>query len=248
MRIDRLSALDAGRGLPIIRTRSSSKIVWHTRLISSRDSSSSSTKCAECGSDRSEVRAVPAEKRPPCPDCGATALVMTETLSAEVRISTDITTGLTPGRQDRDWKLRWEQLDFRLPQVIGSRPGERGEREIHAAAQDLMEFFVSAYHLKDALIQDGVVARTAVEEAIDDSETLALLADLANLDKHTKLTKKPRSGDVPIIERVSDVSTKDEWRLRMVIRHKGSQIDGASFAQAAIDEWRSYLKKWGLVE
>lgn len=54
-----------------------------------------------------------------------------------------------------------------------------------------------------------------VESAITKDARLALLADLANLDKHMKLTKAPRSGTVPSIEKISGVDDQASggWKL-----------------------------------
>jgi hypothetical protein len=88
-----------------------------------------------------------------------------------------------------------------------------------------------------------------VENAINASATLALLADLANLDKHRKLTNKPRSGAVPIIGSVSadGDSGSAGWHLRVPIRHGSHEIDGVAFATEIVGEWRAHLQKWGLI-
>lgn len=209
--------------------------------------SGSSTRCSGCGRDRSDLRSPPELERPPCPDCGATALTFIEVLTEEIRISTSVTSSLTPSQQDRDWRLRWDHLLLRLPRVTEPRTGARGADEINAAAQDLFEFLVSAYHLKDALIEDRAVQRRRVERAISDSVTLSLLADLANLDKH-RILKTTRSGETPRIESVSDISSDDTWQLRMVISHKERELEGVQFASAVVAEWREHLRAWGLIE
>lgn len=162
-------------------------------------------------------------------------------------MTTSVTDSLTPGRRDRDWRLRWELLLAQLLAITGPRMGERNANEINAAAQEVHQFFISAHHLKNALIEDGVISSETVEDAIDKSPTLALLADLANLDKHRRMRRPPRSGAVPVIESVSDISSDDTWRLRMVIGHKGQRHDGAAFAEQAIEAWRIQLDKWGLL-
>jgi hypothetical protein len=119
---------------------------------------------------------------------------------------------------------------------------------LHDAGQDLFEFFVSAYHLKDALIEDGAAPKDVVEAAITSNPSLALLADLANMDKHRRLNRPPRSGDIPVIDGPAGEAAdgSDTWRLVINIRHKGSQIDGARFAVVVVDEWRATLLSWGL--
>jgi hypothetical protein len=58
---------------------------------------------------------------------------------------------------------------------------------INAANHRLQSFYIQAYHLKDAL-----KSAPAIEPAIAADPALALLADLANLDKHSRLNRPPR--------------------------------------------------------
>ena len=121
---------------------------------------------------------------------------------------------------------------------------------IQTANHDLHSFFVQAYHLKDSLIQDsGVTGLTAatIESAITADPHLALLADLANLDKHGKLSKPPRSGDLPTWELSGASDGGAGWRLSLKIRHKGTTHDGLTFADEAVSAWRSQLQSWGLI-
>jgi hypothetical protein len=66
---------------------------------------------------------------------------------------------------------------------------------------------------------EGAVAGGTVEQAITSDPNLALLADLANLDKHFKLSRAPRSGDVPTItvKGVQPGSGEGGWRLEATI-------------------------------
>jgi hypothetical protein len=203
--------------------------------------------CAGCGRDRSKDLSVNNTKRTPCPNCGMTSLGFARAMTETLTMSTSLSTSLSPGVQDRDWRLKWQQLEARLPRVSGPRTEQRSTAAIHSATQDLFEFFVSAYHLKDAVIADKVVSKQAVEDAINHSPTLALLADLANLDKHRKLTKPPRSGGVPVVAKVSDISAGPGWQLVVSICHKGAMVDGVAFTTQAVDEWRRHLRAWNLL-
>ena len=121
---------------------------------------------------------------------------------------------------------------------------------IHASAYRLFSFFIQTYHLKDALkdAAPGLGLKPNVEDTITNDSRLALLADLANLDKHTKLTKAPRSGCAPVIKPISgvDSSTGNGWRLSVKIEHGASVLDGLSVAQDAVTAWQEKLKAWGL--
>lgn len=203
--------------------------------------------CTKCGLDRSADASTTKTVRTPCPRCGETALKYRRHGTAAVAVASHVSTSLRPGQQDRNWRLRWEQLESRLPGITASRSEGRSAAAIHSATQDLFEFFVSAYHLKDALIEDGAVSRAAVEKAINDSNVLTLLADLANLDKHRRLRRQARSGDVPVVESVSDSSEGPRWTLNVLIRHKEGRIDGRAFAGTVLDEWQALLKRWALL-
>ncbi|MDP9074266.1 MAG: hypothetical protein M3N98_08855 [Actinomycetota bacterium] len=205
--------------------------------------------CGDCGVDRSADLTLTNAKRTPCAECGHSVLSYKRHLVATATASANFSSSLTPGTQERDWQLRWKQLQQRLPRVTGPRSEPRSGDAIHSAAQDLFEFFVSGYHLKDALIADGAVAKVDVEGAINASPILGLLADLANLDKHRRLDVKkhpPRSGDVPVVERISDTSSGSTWQLLVEIRHMGTKVDGVAFAAVVVSEWRIHLLRWGL--
>jgi hypothetical protein len=109
------------------------------------------------------------------------------------------------------------------------------------------------YHLKDALKREAVatgVTGGVVEAAISSDPALALLADLANLDKHGMLDHPPRSGHVPAITAVEGQSLDvppGGWRLHLTVDHGGKIMDGLEIAQAAVDGWRRYLAAWGLI-
>jgi hypothetical protein len=156
---------------------------------------------------------------------------------------------LTPGAQARDWRQRWVEIQGHLKRLLAPHSESMSAAAIQNANHDLHSFFVQAYHLKDSLIQDaqttGVPADT-VENAITADPNLALLADLANLEKHRKLTKSPRSGAIPTwdVSGVSDSGTG--WRLSLKIQHKGNTYDGLTFAGQAMSAWERHLKLWGL--
>src|SRR5262245_9935394 len=116
---------------------------------------------------------------------------------------------------------------------------------IHAARDQLLAFFVQAYHLKDSLSQASGIDRGGLECAITKEPDLALLADLANLDKHGRLTRPPRSGSVPRVDDsvsgIQDGAGREGWRLGVTLHHGGRRIDGLAFANAVVDAWRRHL-------
>jgi hypothetical protein len=168
-----------------------------------------------------------------------------------LKVSSSLSMELVPGTQARDWRQRWIGIQEHLKRLRAAHPEPMSAASIQNANHDLQSFFVQAYHLKDSLKQDAGttgVPETTIENAITADPHLALLADLANLDKHGKWDprKKPRSGDVPTWD-VSGVSDGDAgWRLSLTIRHKGKTHDGLSLAGDVVSAWERHLNGWGL--
>jgi hypothetical protein len=121
------------------------------------------------------------------------------------------------------------------------------------ARRQLLAFYVHAYHLKDALKADAGtlgLRKSQIEGAINADPALALLADLANLDKHFKLTQRARSGVAPHIRDAQgsqDNSGEGGWRLEQMIEHRGTELDGLTVAKDAVAAWERWLTKWGLL-
>jgi hypothetical protein len=116
----------------------------------------------------------------------------------------------------------------------------------------VQSFYVKAYHLKDDIrIGAPLTAASAVEAAVSDHPDLALLCDLANLVKHGRLDRPPRSGYVPSFVswagRQLPGEAETNWRLDLVIEHNGITIDGLDFVQRSVAAWRQVLDQWGLV-
>jgi hypothetical protein len=207
--------------------------------------------CARCGRDRSNDPSLDAVPRPPCPDCGETAVHYTRHVS-EIVVSQSITVSyeMTPADQSRGWQLRWRTLHAELAELTVPWHGGVTTRKIEEAERTLLSFFVDAYHLKDALIKGSALTAPVVESALTASSELSLLADLANLDKHHRLdTKKypPRSGHVPVVKTRSAVSDGDGWRVRTTIEHKGQRLDALEIAKAAMKAWETFLQSQAML-
>jgi len=169
-----------------------------------------------------------------------------------LKVSSSLSMELVPGAQARDWRQRWIEIQEHLKRLLALQSDAMSAASIQNANHDLQSFFVQAYHLKDSLKQDAGttgLSATTIEDAITADPELALLADLANLDKHAKWNprKAPRSGDVPTWH-VSGVSDgKAGWRLSLTIWHKGKTLDGLNFAGKAVSAWKRHLRQWGLI-
>lgn len=204
--------------------------------------------CLSCGAARpSELGG--SFDRPPCPQCGGTALKMTASIQESVSAHAQCMAELIPGNQARDWKQRWRQIQKDLESVCAPSIEIMSSESIDAWLQRLCSFYIHAYHLKDALKAAapslGLKAST-IEEAVSNDPRLALLADLANLDKHSKLTRPLKSGHFPVFGQRSGVDnpTGNGWLLCLKIAHAGATLDGLAVAKDAIDAWREILTVW----
>ena len=172
------------------------------------------------------------------------------TCSDAVNFSGSLSMELSPAAQVRDWRQRWLEIQSHLRRLCAPHSETLSGESIQTANHELQSFFVQAYHLKDLLIEAANttgISRTTIEDAIKQDARLSLLADLANLDKHGKLSKPPRSGEVPVIGAVSGVSNKAEgWHLSLRVQHKGATLDGLTVAAEAVAAWEMHLRQWGL--
>ncbi len=207
--------------------------------------------CSKCGTPRPPELAQGFE-RPPCPHCGETSLTIGISLNETLSISSHASAELIPGNQSRDWNQRWKLIQDEIPIILQPHTTPMSGDLIHTSLQRLLSFFILSYHLKDALkdAAPGLGLKPSdVESAITNDARLALLADLANLDKHMKLTKAPRSGTVPSIEKISGVDDQASggWMLSVQIKHGASTLDGLNIAKDAVNAWQQWLKTWGLI-
>ena len=176
-----------------------------------------------------------------------------------------------PNYLDRDegddsvsWPCRADARDETVRGVGGAVAGYRARACDRAGAPDghpqrrgdaerqLRSFYVLAFHLRDALIEEASttgIPEGVVKAAVRNDPALALLADLANLDKHGKLNDPPKSGHAPRLGEARGASSLEApgWRLDLVIEHAGRQLDGVQVAADAVEAWRRVLAGWRLI-
>jgi predicted RNA-binding Zn-ribbon protein involved in translation (DUF1610 family) len=237
-------------GILVALRRTFERVMGRTE-VPREDLAESNVICSSCGSRRPRELAEGAP-RTPCPKCGSTAITVSHQLYDEIRVSATVEASLRPGDQARGWKRRWTETERDLAELLRPHLADCSSDAIHAARHRLHSFFIHAYHLKDALREEVAstgVAKAAVERAITNEPALALLADLANLDKHGNLNQPPRSGHVPLIVGAAGTSLSDKagWRLDLEIRHDGNRLDGLQVAEDAVAAWRRVLTGWGLL-
>jgi hypothetical protein len=204
--------------------------------------------CTDCGSDRPDELATGGE-RTPCPVCGGTAITVHLSAVAEAVSSASgmLTMALRPG-QTRGWQDRWQLMQDDLARQLLPRTEPLTDNSIRRAHAELQLLFVQAHHLEDALMSEAGIPLDKVKSAKTAEPVLALLEDLANLDKHVHLDRHPRSGEVPRVVDVYGVtgSGVTSWSLKVTIEHKGTQQDGLEIAQSAIASWHRVLSGWKL--
>lgn len=206
--------------------------------------------CSNCGESLDPSWAHITD-RPPCPSCGKKGVAIAINVVEEINIAGSLTVGMEPAHTRRDWQQRWKELEQERDQLNAPHTEMMSGAAINAAHHRLQSFFIQAYHLKDALIADqsNGLARSVVENAISHSPTLSLLADLANLDKHSQLDRVPRSGSVPTILSVKgqQPGSGNGWQLCVNISHNGRVLDGIDTVNEVLNEWHAQLKSWNLI-
>jgi hypothetical protein len=210
--------------------------------------------CSNCGTKR-ESELAGTFDRPPCPVCGESAITVNVTITAEAVSVVDSAQALMPAEQDRTWERRWQDAQEHLNRLQSLRPEPMSSAAIHAAHADLQAFYVQTYHLKDSLIAASAttgISRQTIENEITNNADLALLADLANVDKHYRLSRQPRSGYTPKIVRVSGSASSSDadaggWRFEATIQHQGRHLDGLDVAKRTLSAWERALKRWNLL-
>lgn len=210
--------------------------------------------CTTCGRDRggsSDVQ-IPGQ---PCPSCGGTGVTIELTSEAVEGISeSHASPTLMLGEQVHNWQQAWEDAQRELRHLREPHDGPMTYDTIRTEVVRLQSFYVRTYHIKDALKNQASttgIPPEDVEKSVTRDSALALLADLANLDKHVTLTQPLRSGHVPSINKEVIAHPANQppgtWQLGLTIDHAGRALDGIEVAQNAVDAWRRTLSNWGVV-
>lgn len=206
--------------------------------------------CKHCGTELApELASV--SNRPPCPSCGGKGVIIEVSMVATIDVSSCFQSTLIPGKQEQDWRSRWDFFQSETSQIFLSQSGPTSADAIHMLSNRFRALLVTGYHIKDALIDAEPpisTPRAEIEKAINDDPRLALLADLANGYKHPKRNGRLRSGSPSSIIEISGEDSPDGhgWRLKVKIAHGDNVLDGFSVAQSAITAWSEKFSDWNL--
>jgi hypothetical protein len=163
-------------------------------------------------------------------------------------VAVSVAAELEPADQSHGWRHDWRHITEEVERLGGPQPGPVDADAIHRAAMDLRHLYVAIYSFKDALkAEQAVMPIQRVEDAIDESPDLQLIADLANLVKHGTLTSL-RSGTAPeFVCRRGATGSGAGWIIKVTIQHGDHRRDGIEVARRAVESWRTVLEGWGLL-
>jgi hypothetical protein len=118
------------------------------------------------------------------------------------------------------------------------------------AVDTVQSFFESVYHLKDWLGNDPAsgVTKADGDSLINGSQVLQLCVDLANGSKHLKLTSS-RTGDLSTAITRNDATVLARTGTsahRFHVESADIEYDVLQLAEAAVNEWASFLSSRGL--
>jgi hypothetical protein len=148
------------------------------------------------------------------------------------------------------WQAQWARVHRRLDDVRAVYAGRPGGTD--AAVDTVQSFFESVLHLKDWLGNDPLsgVTKATGDSVINTSQVLRLCADLANGSKHLRLTHS-RAGDTSTTIARNDVTVlvgTGTSAHRFYVQSAGTEHDVLQLAEAAVNEWISFLSGRGLLQ
>lgn len=205
--------------------------------------------CADCG--RPYLETSTKWPRPPC-SCGSHNLIAHASAALVGKSSLTADLSLVYDASSRDWRWKWQEMEAELAELTAPIPGPAGGTALTHWPGKMLAFLVKCYHLKDALkaelpgcLAGASQAGQVVEDAVTQSPELARLADLANLEKHHKLDRTPRSSALPQVQACTHEDLPNgTWLPRLAIQHKGTSHDAIQLASAAVAAWRQLLTSW----
>lgn len=102
-------------------------------------------------------------------------------------------------------------------------------------------FFQNVYHVRDYLLQEGVVTQKSLDELMANTEVLRIARDLANGSKHRKVTM-PSIDSAPWIHR----SLNFGGTPRLTLKAGSNLFDLVTVAGGCLDAWHTFFRRHDL--
>jgi len=140
---------------------------------------------------------------------------------------------------------------------------ENQNRDQQDYVDDMWSFFQHCFHLKDWIKNDPQISPdigSKIEEKINASQTLKIIADLANRSKHFRLDKKREDAnltgvgvtiEVPVLsispEKKEANSESSKSKYHITIKTANSHtFDGLQLAKDAVKEWDRIFEEFDI--
>jgi hypothetical protein len=149
----------------------------------------------------------------------------------------------------KHWESQWWRVQTRLTQVRAVYAGR--DCDTNEAWDSVLSFFEAIHHLADWLHHDQAVelSQSDVKKFVRQSPMLSLCGDLANGSKHMVLTSSLTKDLSTRITRNDATILVGHGTLAhafYVQSHK-VEYDALEIAEAAVEEWTSFLITKGLL-
>ncbi len=181
--------------------------------------------CSGCGAERSP-KVASTIPRPPCPECGETAVKWEVTSASAMTMSSSVMASLAPGEQERDWERRWQDAQQHLARPHAPRTEPLSSFFIHAAHADLQAFYIQTYHLKDSLKKASSEIGSAPKRSKTQSRTIRTLrfspisptwTSMANFRNHRGVATSLRLSALPGLPATTELREAGDSTLLLSI-------------------------------
>lgn len=198
--------------------------------------------CPACGAD------LPAEEMGPCPICGAVGRVIRIAIQDTVPTPIDSVSVKGTAEFRRGWDGQYHRMQRAFQRLWGVAPATSAF--VAGDIEDgFIHFFQDAWHLKDWLRNDPTTRTrvTDIEQFINSSDPLKLVADLANGSKHLTL-RDTRTGDKNTEMKKMSFAGDPTVGLTgsLFVESGGTTKDAVAAAREGVAEWDKYLAAKGL--
>lgn len=145
------------------------------------------------------------------------------------------------------WNEQWTRVNRYYDRFKQMNDGVEGHgKSSDYYFDDMLSFFQNCFHLRDWLIADNFISAKTTKtpkQYVNDTECLAICADLANAVKHMRLTHGMKSGAEPkrANRSLAVTGSSSVVMLKANIEHKGVILDAFKLATDCMEAWKAYL-------